>query len=94
MGLNRTEFAEFLGLPYRTYQDIDSGKVKRPQKDTREQIDKALGARAEGETEEEWDGQLTAFLDILGAYLWALPASTRSAIIHEMIRDLAIRSQA
>jgi len=93
MSLSKVEFAEFLGIPYRTYQDIASGKVAKPQEDTRAKVDAALGARTRGKTQEEWDSELTAFLRLLGAYLWALPATERSSIIDQMIIDLALRDR-
>ena len=93
MGLKKVRFAEFLGIPYRTYQDIAAGHVANPHKDTRDTIDAALGARTRGKTQEEWDSELTAFLRLLGAYLWALPATERSSIIDQMIVDLALRDR-
>lgn len=87
--LSQAAFAALLGMPERTLQDIESGKVKRPQRKTRDRIDAVLGARAPGETEAEWPSDLDAFLKLLGAFLYALPEAERDAFIQAEIVRLA-----
>jgi transcriptional regulator with XRE-family HTH domain len=89
LGLTQTEFAARIGVPERTLQDIETGKVARPQRKTRERIDAALGTVAEGETSAVWPEDVKAFLALTGAFLMALDETQRTAYIQEEIRRLA-----
>lgn len=91
LGYSREEFAALSGVPERTLQDIELGKVERPQKRTRDKIDRALNLKPSGETESEWPSDLRAFLDLLGAYLSYLPLSEREAFIDQTIERMAHR---
>lgn len=88
-GLSQGEWAARAGIPKRTLQDIESGKVVNPQRRTRDAIDHALNLHSEGETAEEWPPDLRAFLDILGAMLIALPEEERQAYILDAVQRLA-----
>ena len=91
LGLTQEQFADGAGVPLRTLQDIENGKVERPQRKTRDKIDAFLGLHQEGETAEEWTSDVQAFLDIFGAYLTALPQAERTAMIRETIQRIAHR---
>jgi len=68
-GLTRDEFAERIGVPLRTLQDIELDKVQRPQKKTRDKIDRALGASPESDTLAGWPPEIKTFLRLMGGYL-------------------------
>lgn len=89
MGLTQEEFAAEAGMPTRTLQDIETGKVARPQKQTRDKIEAVLNLRPEGQTEAEWPPDLDAYLKLEGAFLFALSGEQRAAYINARIRDLA-----
>lgn len=91
LGLTQEQFAEESGIPLRTLQDIENGKVARPQRKTRALVDAYLGLNQAGQTAEEWTSDVQAFLDILGAYLTALPQTERTAMIRETIQRIAHR---
>lgn len=91
LGWTQEQMADTIGIPPRTLQDIEAGKVTRPQRATRAKIDAFLGSRREGETREEWPEDLRVFLDLFGAYLANLPESERIRAQNRTIRRMAQR---
>lgn len=89
LGLTQEQFALRIGIPTRTLQDIEAGKVTRPQRLTREKIDSALNLQPEGATAAEWPPDLRAFLELLGAFLFALPEDARTGYVQGEIKRLA-----
>ena len=92
LGITQEVLAERIGIPKRTLQDIENGRVVRPQRRTREKIDAALdighGVGTPSIDDEEF-GDLPAFLHLLEVYLVALSVEDRTAFIHETIRRMA-----
>lgn len=93
LGLTQDQFAERAGIPPRTLQDIENGRVQKPQRKTQAKIDAFLGLHPEHEIADEWTADVRAFLAILGAYLQALPVEERTAMIHDTIARIAQRKQ-
>lgn len=88
-GLTREEFAERIGVPLRTLQDIELDKVQRPQRKTREKIDAALGANPAADTIAGWPPEIKTFLRLIGAYLVARSEEQQEAFMEEVMRWIA-----
>lgn len=86
--ITQDEFATRVGIPKRTLQDIESGKVARPQRKTREKIEAALGAGDPEQTREDWPIDVKVFLDVMGVFLSGLPAPARERFIHDETRRI------
>lgn len=89
LGLTREEFAERIGVPERTLQDIELGKVHRPQKKTREKIDAALGAGTASDSIAGYPEGVRTFLRLMGAYLAARPEAEQERFMDEVMRWIA-----
>lgn len=95
-GWTQEEFEARSGVPVRTLQAILAGKSKRPQRTTREgieraaaQIEAALGLSTPEKTTETWPRDVRAFLDTLGAFLvYTLPEDEREEWIHQENRRI------
>lgn len=92
-GLTQQELADRAGLPLRTYQSFESGETRRPQGETLAAILEAVGLTDEdnavaAQTRSEWPLDVRVFLDMLGAFLTALPEERRMGIIHDVTRQV------
>jgi transcriptional regulator with XRE-family HTH domain len=85
------QLAERTGIPSRTLQDIVGGKVKRPQRQTRELIDAALGAGTGTPTDvfDTFPEDVQFFLGVLGVWLSMKPKAERTPLMYEITRDVA-----
>lgn len=88
LGWTQEQLAEHTGIPLRTLQDIESGKVAKPQRRTRERIDAAFGALRPGQAVSERTEFVNAFLDLLGTWLMAIPEDARTAYVHGEIERI------
>lgn len=88
-GLTQKQFAAAAGLKLRTLQDIESGKVKQPQRKNRAKIDAYLGLAQEDAAEYPPDVEGTR--DLVAAYLMALSPERRTAERRALIQWLVRR---
>ena len=88
LGDTQEEFAERTGVPLRTLQDIENGKVTRPQRKTRQLLDAAFGLADLEPTFSNWPSDVDGFTKLLGAFLSALPEDRRTGFIDETIRRM------
>lgn len=89
LGLSQDQFAARIGIPKRTLQDIENGKVERPQRKTRAKIDAVLSLARGADKEGADTRDVDTFLELLEVYLYALPEGDRTDFIHETIRRMA-----
>lgn len=76
------------GVPKRTIQEIENGRVHRPQRATDLKLRQALDLEGNPETERaEWPEDVKAILDIVGATLMAITPAERVKWFAEFMRS-------
>lgn len=88
-GLTQDQLAEEAGVHVNTIKNLESGKTKRPRADVAAALRNRLGEMPEPEeVREEFDQHTRSFLDLVGAYLMALPPEKRLERIFDLTRYL------
>lgn len=86
-GWTQDELAEQSGVPKRTIQEIENGRVKRPQRATDLKLRQTLELAGEAIRERsEWPDDVAAIVDIVGAYLMTLTPGERIQWIADFVR--------
>lgn len=86
-GLTQDELSAETGVHVNTIKNLEAGKTKRPSAPVAAALRKRLGEQPEPEeVREEFDRHTRALLDLLGAYLMALPEEKRLDRIFDLIR--------
>lgn len=81
------ELATHSGVPKRTIQEIENGRVKRPQRATDLRLRQALDLEGEAPKERsEWPDDVAAIVDIVGAYMLTLTPAERIAWIAAFVQ--------
>ena len=82
------DLAEFSGVPKRTIQEIENGRVKKPQRATDLKLRRALDLEGSPEKEHhEWPDDVAAVVDIVGAWLMTLTPAERVQWVAEFVRS-------
>lgn len=72
------ELAERSGVPKRTIQEIETGRVSRPQRTTDLKLRRALDLEGDPVRERSaWPDDVAAIVDIVGAYMLTLTPAER-----------------
>lgn len=72
------ELAGHSGVPKRTIQEIENGRVAKPQRATDLKLRQALGIEGKaGQERAEWPEDVQAIVDIVGATLMAITPAER-----------------
>lgn len=88
-GLTQDELASETGVHVNTIKNLEAGKTKRPSAQVAASLRNRLGqAPAPAEVREEFDRHTRSFLDLVGAYLMALPEEQRLDKIFDLTRYL------
>lgn len=87
-GLTQEELAEAADVHVNTIKNIEAGKTKRPSAQVVANLRRHLGdyPADPDEVREEFDRHTRAFLDLLGAYLMAMPEDKRLDRIFDLTR--------
>jgi transcriptional regulator with XRE-family HTH domain len=87
-GWSQQALADRAGVPKRTIQDIELDKVAQPQRRTKMKLAAALEIEGDAhETREGWPTDVKVYLDIMGAFLAALPEQRRLDVMSGITRD-------
>lgn len=77
-GWTQDELADHSGVPKRTIQEIENGRVKKPQRATDLKLRQTLGIEGNAAKERaEWPEDVQMIIDIVGATLTALSPAER-----------------
>jgi transcriptional regulator with XRE-family HTH domain len=89
-GLTQEELADETGVHVNTIKNLEAGKTKRPSAQTIASLRNRLGTGPSTpvEVREEFDRHTRSFLDLMGAYLMALPEDQRLDKIFDLTRYL------
>ena len=88
-GLTQDQLAAETGVHVNTIKNLEAGKTKRPSASVAAALRDRLGERPQPEeVREEFDRHTRAFLDLVGAYLMALPENRRLDRIFDLTRYL------
>lgn len=91
-GLTQDELAAETGVHVNTIKNLEAGNTKRPSAGIAAKLRARLGAQpSPAEVREEFDRHTRAFLDLVGAYLMALPEDRRLDRIFDLTRYLVTR---
>lgn len=87
-GWTQDELAAHSGVPKRTIQEIENGRVKRPQRGNDLKLRQALDIEGDAVRERsEWPEDVAAIVDIVGAYLMTLTPAERIKWISDFVRE-------
>lgn len=89
-GWTQSQMAEAVGMSLRAYQGFETRK-NVPQPENLRRISEVAGIDLNGEegTQETWDPEVQAFLDMMGAYLtYGVAEDRRRAVIHDLTRQI------
>lgn len=87
-GWTQAELAEHSGVPKRTIQEVETGRVQKPQRATDLKLRGALDIEGDPVRERsEWPDDIAAIVDIVGAWLMTLPPPDRIRWVAEFVRD-------
>lgn len=85
-GWTQDDLAEFSKVPKRTIQEIENGRVKRPQRANDLKLRQALEIEGDPTRERsEWPDDVAAIVDIVGAYMMTLTPAERVRWIAEFV---------
>ena len=88
-GLTQAELARETGVHVNTIKNLEAGNTKRPSAQVAAALRERLGQPATPtEARESFDRHTRAFLDLVGAYLMALPEDQRLDKIFDLTRYL------
>lgn len=86
-GWTQDELAAHSGVPKRTIQEIENGRVKKPQRATDLKLRAALDIEGDPVRERsEWPDDVATIVDIVGAYMMTLSPSERIRWVSEFTR--------
>lgn len=86
-GWTQAELAEQSGVPKRTIQEIEAGRVAKPQRSTDLKLRQALELEGDPQRERsEWPDDVAAIVDIVGAWLLTITPAERIQWISEFTR--------
>lgn len=87
-GWSQQRLADESGVPKRTIQEVEGDKVAQPQRRTKLKLAAALDIEGDpDETRESWPTDVKVYLDIMGAFLSALPEARRLEVMSAITRD-------
>lgn len=91
-GLTQDQLSAETGVHVNTIKNLEAGKTKRPSASVASLLRSRLGGQPEPEqVRDEFDRHTRAFLDLVGAYLMALPEGKRLDRIFDLTRYLVTR---
>jgi transcriptional regulator with XRE-family HTH domain len=86
-GWTQGELAEAADVPKRTIQEIENGRVSKPQRATDLKLRQALDIEGDPVRERsEWPDDVAAIVDIVGAYMMTLTPAERVQWIAAFVR--------
>ena len=86
-GWTQDELAAESGVPKRTIQEIENGRVHKPQRSTDLKLRQALDIEGDAPRERsEWPDDVAAIVDIVGAYMMTLTPAERVQWIAAFVR--------
>lgn len=85
-GMSQQDLIRKSGVKRRTIQAVESGETANPQKPTRNKIERALGVRGTNDTREGWDPDVSAYVNIYGAWLQELAPEQRARVNTEIVK--------
>jgi transcriptional regulator with XRE-family HTH domain len=89
-GWTQDELATHSGVPKRTIQEIENGRVHKPQRSTDLKLRATLDMAGDPVRERaEWPDDVAAIVDIVGAYLMTLTPAERVQWIAAFVRGAA-----
>lgn len=87
-GWTQEELAANSGVPKRTIQEIENGRVRKPHRATDLKLRAALDIQGDAVKERsEWPEDVQKILDIVGAYMMAIPPADRIQWIVDFMRE-------
>ena len=87
-GWNQDDLAAHSGVPKRTIQEIENGRVTKPQRATDLKLRQSLGLEGDPTRERsEWPEDITKIIDTVAAWLMTLTPAERVAWIVDFMRD-------
>lgn len=91
-GLTQSQLADRAGVHINTIKGLEAGSTKRPRADVASKLREVLGNPPDPDQvrEEGYDRHTQAFLDLMGAYLMALPPEQRLERIFALTRHLVV----
>lgn len=93
-GWTQSDLAEKSGVPKRTIQEIESGRVGKPQRATDLKLRRALDIEGDAVRERsEWPDDVAAMVDIIGAYLLTIPPAERIQWFSGFVRETVTHRQ-
>lgn len=88
-GMTQDQLAEASGIHVNTIKNLETGKTQRPSAQVAAALRNRLGdVPTPPEVREEYDRHTRAFLDLVGAYLMAIPEDRRLDRIFDLTRHL------
>lgn len=92
LGWTQDELAEHSGVPKRTIQEIEAGRVGKPQRSTDLKLRQALDLEGDATRERsEWPDDVAAIVDIVGAWLLTVSPAERIQWISDFTRGTVSR---
>lgn len=86
-GWTQEELAQHSGVPKRTIQEIENGRVSKPQRSTDLKLRQALGLEGDPVRERsEWPEDVAAIVDLVGAVMMTLTPAERVRWIADFMR--------
>lgn len=86
-GWTQDELADHSGVPKRTIQEIENGRVRKPQRATDLKLRQSLEIEGDAVRERsEWPEDVAAIVDIVGAFLMTLTPAERIQWISDFVR--------
>lgn len=86
-GWTQLELVTHSGVPKRTIQEIENGRVQRPQRATDLKLRRALDLQGDPDKERaEWPEDVEEIVDLVGAYLVAVSPAERIRWFRDFLR--------
>lgn len=88
------DLARESGVPKRTIQEIENGRVAKPQRATDLKLRGALDIEGDADRERsEWPEDIAAIVDIVGAYMLTLTPTERIQWVADFVKGAATRDE-
>jgi transcriptional regulator with XRE-family HTH domain len=91
-GWTQEELAGHSGVPKRTIQEIENGRVSKPQRATDLKLRQALDIEGDAVRERsEWPDDVAAIVDIVGAFLMTLTPAERIQWVADFVTRPSVK---
>lgn len=93
-GWTQQELADHSGVPKRTIQEIEGGRVSKPQRATDLKLRQSLEIEGDADQERtDWPADVAAITDIVGAYMLTLSPGERIQWVADFVKGAAARDE-